>query len=77
MEVPTLWISINGPVRVLPVVSSKMKVETVDVPVSAPAVQVQSTVDGLAAALHVNVVVSAAGSVSESVPVGLVRLFHR
>ena len=70
VELPTLWISTKAPVRVLPVVSSKMKADVVETPESAAAVHVQFTVEGLAEVVQVKVVVSAGGIDKERVVVG-------
>src|SRR5271170_6478396 len=65
-------MSTSGPVRTFAVVSSKTKMEVVELPVSAPAVQVKSEVEGLACAAQVKIVISPAGIVSERLPVGFV-----
>src|SRR5271157_812760 len=76
VEVPTVLILTNGPVRVFAVVSTKLNTAVVDAPVSAAPVQVKSEVDGLACAAHVNAVQSPAGIVIDSVPVGAVSADH-
>jgi hypothetical protein len=46
VDVPTVLMLTNAPVRVLPVVSMKLKTGVVDTPESAAPISLKSTVDG-------------------------------
>src|SRR5208282_1058553 len=70
---PTVLILNSGPVRVLPVVSMKLKIATVEVPESAAAVNSQSFVDGDACVVQVKAVLSPAGIVIDNPAVGAIR----
>ena len=76
VEVPTVLMLTKAPVFVLPVVSRKLNAAAVEVPVSAPDVQVQLGLDGAAFAAHVSEVVSPAGIVKDNAAVGATKEDH-